>query len=84
MDIKTAIEIEFWGDYDQKYTDSVMVSTEKHNVNKLVEDYCSLMGLESTSGLPNNMLNDFTEEFKKYLTKLGFTTLKTKTVCFSD
>ncbi len=84
MDINTAIEIEAYGDFDMKYTECVMVSSENKDVNQIVKDYCSLRGLDSTKGLPSNMLNDTTNDFINYLKKLGFSKLNTKSVCFSD
>lgn len=82
----TIIEIEAYSDYDMRYTDCIMVTEEQFDVKGLVRSYCSLRGLpnETLSGLPDNMLNDTKEDFKKWLKKQGFRILSTKKVCISD
>jgi hypothetical protein len=85
MEVKTTIEIEAWADYDISYTKYIMVSEEERDVKSIVQAYCSLRGLPSTKGLPDNMLNDLPDDFAEYLRKHeGFKQLKTKKVCFSD
>lgn len=84
MEIKTAIAIEAWADFDIRYTDKVMVCEEKRDVNAIVKNYCELRGLPGTSGLPRNMINDTREDFVKFLNKEGFRELKMTEVCFSD
>jgi len=83
MLINTAIEIQAFGDCT-KYTECVMVTSEKKDVKTIVNEYCLLRGLDSTNGLPDNMLNDTTQDFIQYLKDQGFVKLKTKSVCFSD
>ena len=84
MQIKTVIEVESFGDFDVIRTECVMVSFEKLIVKTVVKDYCELRGLDSLSGLPENMINDTRDDFIKYLKGIGFFILKTKKVCISD
>lgn len=73
-----------YGDFDINQTYKIMVSSEKFNVKELVSEYLVLRGLDSTSGLPNNMISDTTIDFVNYLENMGFSDLKRKSVCFSD
>lgn len=84
MEIKTAIAIAAYGDFDVKYTDKVMITEEVRDVKSIVKNYCNLRGIPGTSGLPNNMISDVREDFVKFLKKEGFRELKTTEVCFSD
>ena len=69
MEIKTAIEVEAWGDFDMRYTKCIMVSPDKRDVKSIVKEFCDINGLPSEGGLPDNMLNDVNDEFIKYLKK---------------
>jgi hypothetical protein len=80
----TFIEIQSYGDFDIKYTDCIMYSTERRDVKAITKAFCDQNGLPGTSGLPSNMLSTTTEAFKKYLKKEGFSQLKTNEVCFGD
>lgn len=84
MEIKTAIEVEAWGDFDIKYTKCIMVSPDVRDVKHILKTFCDINGLPGMNGLPNNMISDVNDEFIKYLKKEGFKPLKTKKVCFSD
>lgn len=84
MIVNTVISVDAYGDFDVRYTAAILYSEEVRDVKAITKAYCSLRGLESTSGLPYNMLSDTTEDFIKYLKKEGFRELKNNTVCFSD
>ncbi len=82
--MQTFIEIERYGDFDVKYTDCVMVSPIERDVDKIVKDFCEIMGFESTSGLQYSQVYETINAFIDYLGVIGFTKLKTSKVCFSD
>lgn len=85
MEINTVIEVQGFADFDVIYTDCIMVSAEKLNVNEIRKTFCSLNGLpENGKGLPINMLYDTTTEFISYLEKNGFTKLNTNKILFCD
>jgi hypothetical protein len=79
----TFIEVQAWGDIST-YTDSIFYTSEDRNVKAITKVFCDINGLPGVNGLPDNMLSDSTEAFKKYLKKEGFKQIKTKSVCFSD
>lgn len=80
----TLIEVEAYGDFDVKYTKAIMYTPEVRNVDSIVSTYCSLRGLDGTSGLPDNMISDATDDFIKYLKKEGFSEISGKKVYFCD
>ena len=82
--MKTIIEVESFGDYGTRYTDSIFISDEVHNVAFLKAEFCSKIGIESLNILPINMVRDTVEEFKMFLIKRGFKQLKTTKVVISD
>jgi len=82
--MKTIIEVESFGDYDTRYTDSIFVSDEVHDVLYLKSEFCSKIGVESVNTLPTNMVSDTVEAFKMFLIKKGFKRLKTTKVVICD
>lgn len=80
----TYIAVEAYGDFNMRYTDSIWHTEEQRDIKAITRAFCSINGLPGTSGLPDNMLRDSTESFKKYLKKEGFKQIKAKAVCFSD
>lgn len=86
MEIKTAIEVQAYADYDVIYTKCIMVSPDVRNVRDILNTFCISSGLPEPdgTGLPENMLSDTTDEFIKYLKKEGFTSLKRTEVIFTD
>ena len=82
--MKTIIEIESYGDLGMKYTDSIFVSDEAHDVAFLKSEFCSIIGVKSIDTLPSNMVRDTIETFKMFLAKNGFKQLKTTKVVISD
>ena len=85
MEISTVIEVESYGDYDVRYTKCIMVSPVFRHASSLMKNFCEKNGLPlNGEGLPDNMLEDTTNEYIKYLKKEGFKELKTNKACFTD
>lgn len=80
----TYIEIQAWGDFGVAYTKCIMVAEGIWDIDYITKSFCHINGLTGTSGLPDNMLSDTTEEFIKFLKEKGFRVLKTKQIIFSD
>ena len=86
MEVKTTIEVQAYADYDIRYTKCIMVSPDYRDVKDILKTYCTLRGLPNSEGkeLPNNMFDDTTNDFIKYLKKEGFKELKSTEIYFTD
>jgi spore coat polysaccharide biosynthesis protein SpsF (cytidylyltransferase family) len=84
MKIKTAIEVQIFGDFDMKYTECIMVSPEYFNKQDLINEFCELEGITSIKGVAWNKLNHYTQAFIKFLELKGLVKLKTDEVYFTD
>ena len=80
----TYIEVKRWNDDGGTYTDCVMACEDNRDVKSITRNFCSINDLPGTSGLPDNMIADTTDEFIKYLKKEGFKIIKTHEVVFGD
>lgn len=82
--MNTIIEVQAFGDFDVKYTDSIMVHDDKLDKEEILKEFCSLKGIESNKGLDYKILNRITEEFVLFLESKGFKKLKTDPIYFCD
>lgn len=89
----TFIEVEAFGDFDMKYTEAILYSEEKRDVEEIQKRFCEINGLPGFKDLQYfpayketySFLGDITKKFIEYLkTKEGFKVLKTKSVYFCD
>ena len=83
MKFKTVIEVEAFGD-GNLYTECIMVTTEKLNLDELLKEFYILEGIESNTGLDIRIMRETTENFISILELKGFNKLKTKKIYFCD
>jgi hypothetical protein len=84
MEINTVIEVQAFGDFDILYTDSIMVSSEKHDVKGIFSEFYTFMGIKSNTGLRHTILTEIREDFIAFLELKGFSKLKTNPIYFCD
>ena len=84
MEINTAIEVQAFGDFDILQTDSIMVSSDKHDTKGLFNEFYELMGIKSNIGLDYRILTEIREDFIAFLKLKGFSKLKTVSIYFCD
>jgi hypothetical protein len=84
MNIKTAIEVKAWGDFDILYTVCVMIYSEKVNKDEILKEFYQIQGISSCDGLSYKKLSTITEDFIAFLELKGFKKLRTHEVYFSD
>ena len=84
MEINTVIEVQAFGDFDVKYTDCVMVHSEKIDKNEILNEFYQMQGISSNKGLDVRVLYDTTQDFISFLELKGFEKLETQSVYFCD
>lgn len=84
MEIKTAIEVQAFGDFDVKYTDCVMIHSDKMDKNEILKEFYGIQGITSNKGLDDRKLYDITQDFISFLELKGFKRLETQSVYFCD
>lgn len=82
--MNTIIEVQSFGDFNVKYTDSIMVHDDKLDKEEILKEFCALKGIKSNKGLDYKILNRITEEFVLFLESKGFKRLKTDPIYFCD
>jgi hypothetical protein len=84
MEINTAIEIKAFGDFDIKYTECIMVSSNKIDVYEIMKEFYNIKGITSSCDLDYSILREVTQDFIVFLKSKGFNKLETCDVLFSD
>jgi hypothetical protein len=84
MELNTFIEVQAFGDFDVKYTDCVMVHSDKMNKNEILKEFYQIQGIASNTGLDYKQLHNITQDFISFLELKGFKKLKTQSVYFCD
>ncbi len=82
MEINTAIEVQAFGDFDVKYTDCVMIHSDKIDKNEILKEFYEIQGITSSKGLDYRILRTITEDFILFLELKGFKRLETQSVYF--
>ena len=81
--VRCAIEIQKYGDFDMRYTDTIMISDNDHSVKTLKKSFCDQHQID-LSNLPHGKINYYADEFIKFLKERGFKPLKTKEIIFGS
>lgn len=84
MDVKTAIEVQRYGDFDIVNTECIMVHPKKINKSELLKEFYRLAGITSQEGLSYSKLETINKDFIAFLELKGFKKLRTYEVLFSD
>jgi hypothetical protein len=84
MELNTFIEVQGFGDFDVKYTDCVMVHSDKMDKNEILKEFYQVQGIASNTGLDYRQLYNITQDFISFLELKGFKRLKTQSVYFCD
>lgn len=82
--MSTIIEVLAWGDFDVQYTEAILVSPDKLDIETLKTEFCTEQGIDSFTGLEYSKLSSLTQSFIKFLKKRGFRDLSTTKVYFCD
>lgn len=82
MELNTVIEVQDFGDFDVKYTNCIMVHSDKIDKNEILKEFYQMQGIVSNIGLKNNQLQNITEDFIQFLELKGFKRLETQKVYF--
>ena len=84
MELNTFIEVQAFGDFDIKYTDCVMVHSDKIDKNEILKEFYQVQGIISNTGLDYRQLYNITQDFISFLELKGFKRLETQSVYFCD
>lgn len=84
MELNTFIEVQNFGDFDVKYTDCIMVHSDKIDKNEILKEFYQIQGITSNTGLDYRKLYDITQDFISFLELKGFKRLETQSVYFCD
>jgi len=84
MELNTFIEVQGFGDFDVKYTDCIMVHSNKIDENEILKEFYQIQGIESNTGLDYRKLYNVTQDYIAFLELKGFKKLKTYAVYFCD
>lgn len=84
MELNTFIEVQGFGDFDVKYTDCIMVHSDKIDKNEILKEFYQIQGIISNTGLDYRKLYDITQDFISFLELKGFKRLETQSVYFCD
>ncbi len=82
--LNTFIEVQVFGDFAVKYTDCVMVHSDKMDKNEILKEFYQIQGITSNTGLDYLELRDITKNFIAFLYFKGFKKLETQSVYFCD
>lgn len=80
----TIIEVQSYGDFSIKYTNCVMVHSDKMKKNEILKEFYQVAGISSNTGLDYMKLSKITQDFISFLELKGFKKLKTQEVFFCD
>lgn len=78
--VKTAIEVITYGDFDVPYTKCVMVSDTQYNVKQIEKNFCNEIGVNQLSDISDNDSSLYVDMFIEHLKEMGFRVLKTKEI----
>lgn len=81
--METIIEVQAFGDFDIMYTECVMVSDIKFDINELQKEFCEIENIPSFRGLKGS-LYELTYNFIAFLELKGFKKLQTTPIYFCD
>lgn len=84
MELNTFIEVQAFGDFDVKYTDCIMVHSDKIDKNEILKEFYQIQGINSNIGLDYRQLYNITQDFISFLELKGFKRLETQKVYFCD
>jgi hypothetical protein len=84
MELNTFIEVQEFGDFDVKYTNCIMVHSDKMDKNEILDEFYQVQGITSNTGLDYRELYNITEDFISFLELKGFKRLETQSVYFCD
>jgi hypothetical protein len=84
MELNTFIEVQAFGDFGVKYTDCVMVHSDKMDRNEILKEFYQTQGITSNTELDYRQLYNITQDFISFLEIKGFKRLKTQSVYFCD
>ena len=84
MEINTVIEVQAFGDFDVKYTDCIMIHSDRMDKNEILKEFYQIQGITSNKGLDYRILRTITEDFISFLELKGFKKLETQSVYFCD
>jgi hypothetical protein len=84
MELNTFIEVQAFGDFDVKYTDCIMVHSDKMDKNEILKEFYKVQGITSNVGLDYSQLYNITQDFISFLELKGFKRLETQSVYFCD
>lgn len=84
MNINTFIEVQAFGDFDQIYTECIMVHSDKMNKDEILKEFYHIMGISSNVGLDYRIIRGLIEDFVSFLEMKGFKKLETEIIYFCD
>ena len=84
MEINTVIEVQAFGDFDVKYTDCIMIHSDRMDKNEILKEFYQIQGITSNKRLDYRILRTITEDFISFLELKGFKKLETQSVYFCD
>jgi len=84
MELNTFIEVQSFGDFAVKYTDCVMVHSDKIDKDEILKEFYQARGIASNTGLDYRELGNVTKDFIAFLHSKGFKKLETRPVYFCD
>lgn len=84
MEINTIIEVQAFSDFNIKYTDCIMVHSDKLNTEEIFQEFYKTQGIESNTGLDYRELYKTTKDFIAFLFLKGFKSLNTEKIYFCD
>lgn len=82
MELSTFIEVQDFGDFDVKYTNCIMIHSDKVDKDEILKEFYQIQSITSNIGLNNNQLQNITENFIQFLELKGFKRLETQKVYF--
>lgn len=84
MELSTIIEVQAFGDFDMKYTDCIMVHSDKMDKNEILKEFYEIQGITPNTGLGYGQLYNITQDFISFLELKGFKRLETQSVYFCE
>lgn len=82
--METIIEVQAFGDFDIMYTECVMVSDIKFDINELQKEFCEIENIPSFHDLQRSSFYELTYSFIVFLELKGFKKLQTTPMYFCD
>ena len=58
MELSTFIEVQDFGDFDVKYTNCIMIHSDKVDKDEILKEFYQIQSITSNIGLNNNQLQN--------------------------